>query len=62
MKNNKQRANKKTAASRGLDRKAHFDSGGSLKEWRGSSAVHSSKKRNSRSINKKKSIKDFEDS
>lgn len=67
MKRNKQqkehakRVQHDTAIIRGLDRKAHFDSGGSLAEWRGNSAVHSSNKRNSRGISKRKSIKDSEE-
>ena len=53
----------KTAGVRGEERKQHFASGGSLAEWRGTSAVHKRKeeKRNDRSTAKKRAIADSQD-
>lgn len=47
-----------TAMIRGLDRKAHFASGGSVREWRGIACVHTSIKRASRGSVKRKAIKE----
>jgi len=34
----------KTAAIRGLERRRHFENGGSLSEWRGVSSAHKNRK------------------
>ncbi len=51
---------KDTKAERGIDRKIHFESGGSLAEWRGLHQIHKSSKdkRNSRSSQKKKAVRE----
>jgi len=49
---------------RGNDRKTHFDSGGSLREWRGTHIVHrhkNSKRLGNRSQRKKKAIDESRD-
>ena len=52
---------KARAKQRGEDRKKHFESGGSLSEWRGKHSVHTSKadKRNSRASDSKFAINEF---
>lgn len=54
----KGKRNKETARLRGLLRQAHFESGGSTREWNGPNAVHDSQKRRNRSTDNRKAIKE----
>lgn len=58
--NNHKNKSKSTAGVRGIMREEHFKNGGTLAEWRGKFSVHKSRaeKRNSRSIQKRKAIRD----
>jgi hypothetical protein len=46
------------AAVRGEERKQFFEDNGTPAKWRGLHQIHTSEKRTSRSIDKKKAIKD----
>lgn len=61
--NNHKNKSKSTAGVRGEIRRQHFESGGTLAEWRGRASVHKSRaeKRNSRSIAKRKAIRDSQE-
>ena len=62
-KKNKKRILKDSASIRGIDRDEFFKNGGTLSQWRGIHAVHTSraKKRTSRSSETKKAIDDSEE-
>ena len=47
---------------RGIARREHFESGGSLVEWRGIHVVHNSQRKNTRGSRRRKAIRDSEDS
>jgi hypothetical protein len=61
--NNHKNKRKSTAGVRGELRRQYFEEGGTLSGWRGTSSVHKSRaeKRNSRSIAKKKAIRDSQE-
>lgn len=62
-KNNHKSERQSTAGSRGEIRKDHFNSGGSLAEWRGTSSVHKNRKdkRSNRTTKKNKAIQESQD-
>jgi len=59
----KEKPKDKTAGSRGLHRKEHFENGGTLAQWRGLHQVHTSKnqKRKNRRTEKEKAIREGQD-
>lgn len=60
MSKKKNKKKKDTKGIRGELRRKHFEDGGSLAEWRGTSAVHKNRKdkRNDRRTRQRKAIKD----
>lgn len=60
MKRNKKFAIDASKRQRGIDRKRHFESGGSLDAWRGRHSIEINKKRMSKRFACRKEIKDDE--
>tara|TARA_R110002074_G_scaffold314490_2_gene484891 strand:+ start:169 stop:432 length:264 start_codon:yes stop_codon:yes gene_type:complete len=62
-KKKKQGVLEQSAAQSGLRRKAHFESGGSTKEWNGGQAIHTNRadRRQTRRTRKKRAIKDSQE-
>jgi hypothetical protein len=61
--NNHKNKSQSTAGVRGVIRKEHFEEGGSLATWRGTSAIHKNHrdKRNDRSTQRRKAIRDSQE-
>lgn len=62
-KGTKTATSERVRAQRGYDRAAHFESGGSVEEWRGYHAVHDSVSRSSRtrSASRRRAIRESAD-